>query len=784
MSPFAFRKGFLAPLATFVVLGWAVFLIGNLSKADDAEGTQFFERKVRPLLSTHCYECHSRSAKRPEGGLRLDTAAGIRAGGENGALLNASKLETSLLLEVLHYGGDIQMPPRGKLPADELVIIEEWVKRGAPLPDDDSAASATKGIDFAAGRKFWSFQPLQSIPPRRPPSEAGVRNNRTDLYLLDRLAEQGLAYSPEADRRNLIRRATYDLLGLPPTPEEVDAFASDAAPDAYEQLIDRLLASPQYGESWGRHWLDLARYADANETSLEVRAQAWLYRDWVVEALNSDLPYNEFVRRQLAADKIAGLPRRELAALGFLAISPEYFKELKLAPNLIQAIVADEWEERIDAIGRTYLGLSLACARCHDHKFDPVSTEDYYALAGVLASSRLTEQWIISDEEAGVVQKAHAEVNGLAAEIKKLKGIKQRSKEEQARLDELENRSRDIEKTTPYYRSGKAHSVDDAALYVVADGPANTKLDYKPGQAQDVAVQIRGNPAKPGAIVPRRFLTLFAPSAPQKFSQGSGRLELADAILGQAGPLAARVIVNRVWALHFGRGLTETVSDFGTQGERPSHPELLDDLAGRFIADGWSLKKLHREIMLSAAYRQSSAHGAKGARIDPDNRLLGRMNRRRLSIEAWRDSLLFVAGTLDLRFGDAPRELASPENRRRTLYGQIDRSAPDDLLRLFDFPDPSAHAPGRLPTTTPLQQLFVLNGPLMTRQASELAQLISSQATPAETVRAAYRRILMRLPTESELRLGVAYLSPAPTPAAVRQYIQALLGSNEFMFLD
>lgn len=775
------RAGFKAAVLSLTM---AMIVVGRAC-GEEPSSTEFYERKIRPLLAARCYECHSRSAKRPEGGLLLDSSAGVRSGGENGLLFDVDNPDASLLLEVIRYDRDIQMPPDGKLAAAEIALIEEWVKRGSPLPDDGVAAAATgKEVDFAAGRKFWSFQPPHATPP--PIVDASPTS--IDAYLQSELAKHGLGPAPPADRATLIRRAAFDLVGLPPASDEVETFLADQAPDAYERLLDRLLASPHYGERWGRHWLDLARYADGNQASLEVRDQAWLYRDWVVRSLNEDLPYDEFVRRQLAADKLPDLPPSELAALGFLAVSPEYFKELKLSPTVIRTVVADEWEERIDAIGRTFLGLSVACARCHDHKFDPVSTEDYYALAGVLASTRLIDRPIVGEAEAALVENARTEVRKLAEKIKKLKAVQQPTAEEQAGIAQAEQCVRDIERMTPHYESSTVHAVDDAALYVEADGPANTKLRYQPGEALDLAIQIRGNPAKLGRVTPRRFLAVFSADTPAKFVDGSGRRELADALVGQAAPLSSRVIVNRVWAQHFGRGLVETVSDFGTHGEPPTHPELLDGLTRQFVDDGWSLKRLHRWIMASAAYRQACVLDSKTAAVDPSNRLLWRMNRRRLDIEAWRDALLSLCGNLDLRHGGPSVELTAADNRRRTLYGRIDRSDPDVLLRLFDFPEPSAHAPARVPTTTALQQLFVLNGPLMTRQSGELAtQLLSEQPAPEEIVRRAYRRVFARPPSETELRLGTTYLTgvdETADPAVVRQYVQALLGSNEFLFID
>jgi hypothetical protein len=480
----------------------------------------------------------------------------------------------------------------------------------------------------------------------------------------------------------------------------------------------------------------------------------------------------------------------DLAAVGFLGISPEYWKELKLAPAVIEQIVADEWEERIDAIGRTFLGLSVACARCHDHKFDPISTQDYYALAGVLASTRLTERFVIPEPEADVVRRAAEEVNALRDEVKRLTAMKAKNSEHKAAITELEGKIKTIEDTTPHYHAAKAHAVEDAALYVLPSGPDQTKLEYKSGEALDLCVQIRGNPAKLGAQVPRRFLTVLYADTPPAFQHGSGRLELAEAIVRAGAPLSARVIVNRVWKLHFGRGLVETTSDFGAQGARPTHPELLDDLTCRFVEYGWSLKWLHRDLLHSATYQQASSYDAQKSALDSDNRWLWRMSSRRLDIEAWRDSLLAACGNLDQCLGGPSVVLAANENRRRTLYGKIDRAALDDMLRLFDFPDPSTHSPEREPTTTALQQLFVLNSPFMRRQANVLSERLLSRGTRGSDtiVRETYRTLLLRDPTAHELQLGVAYLETQSSGSIdterVRQYIQMLLGSNEFLFVD
>jgi hypothetical protein len=781
-----------------IVFSLVVLMLGLKSGVmvgeEDGAGVAFFERKIRPLLAERCYECHAHGAKQVQGGLRLDARGSILQGGDSGPAIVAGRPADSLIIQAIGYTGDIQMPPSGKLAAEEIALLTEWVGRGAPLPADNFTAVAKRAIDFDAGRKFWSFQPPRHTAPPMVAS-LGWGRQAIDSFVLAELDKNRLTPTAPADRRTLLRRATLDLVGLPPSAEEVEQFEADLLPDAWERQIDRLLAAPQYGERWGRHWLDYARYADGNKTSLEFRIQAWLYRDWVVRAFNADLPYDQFVRQQLAADQMPGCEPADIAALGFLGISPTYWKELKLAPQVIEMIVADEWEERIDAIGRTFLGLSIACARCHDHKFDPISTEDYYALAGVLASTRLTERFILPKIEADVVRQASDKVKTLREQVQKLTAARSKKPDDEAKIDktkieELQAQIDAIESTTPHYHAAKAHAVEDAALYVLPEGKDHTKLEYKSGEAMDLCVQIRGNPARPGPQVPRRFLTVLSTAVPQPFKNGSGRLELAEAILKEGAPLSARVIVNRVWKHHFGRGLVETVSDFGAQGMRPSHPELLDDLTYRFVEHGWSLKWLHRELLLSATYRQASTYNSANFRVDPDNRWLWRANRRRLDIEAWRDSLLVFGGNFDQRMSGPPVVLTAANNQRRTMYAKIDRSSMDDVLRLFDFPDPATHSPERQPTTTALQQLFVLNSPFMREQAQSLAKvLIAGDSKSGEAiVRRAYRQLMAREPSATELALGVEFLRANAERGSdvqrVQEYAQALLGGNELLFVD
>ncbi len=754
--------------------------------ANDAVQVEFFEKHIRPLLHERCAECHSSDGKKREGDLSLDSSAGLKSGGSRGVAFVAGKPDESRLIQAVRYADeDLQMPPSGKLPEEEIKLLEEWVARGAVVPEygaDVRPAAAT--IDFETARQFWSLRPLERHTAPVVASGGSV-SSRIDCFLIARLEEHGLSLNPEADRRTFIRRATFDLIGLPPTPDEIVGFLADDAHGAYERLIDRLLASPHYGERWGRHWLDAARYTDETPSWLKSADRAWLYRDWVIRAFNEDLPYDRFVTLQLAADFLDETPAEDLAALGFLGLSPTYWKELRLAPDVIMTIVAEEWDERIDAVSRTFRGLTASCARCHDHKFDPITMQDYYALAGVFASTQLADRPLLKGEAAQTVIAARKRVDRLQAEFDKL----QDKESEEAR--KLKSGIEQVRAATPHFDEPWAHLVEEASVQVLPDGPDATKIDTHPGEALDLPVFRRGNPANPGDVVPRRFLQVLSSPNRSPFERGSGRLELAEAILNDARPLAARVIVNRAWREHFGQGIVRTPSDFGAQGERPTHPELLDDLAARFIENGWSLKWLHREIMLSAAYRQSSAPGDEAFAVDPENRLLWRMNRRRLDIEAWRDAMLVAAGNLDPALGGPARELADAANDRRTVYGKVGRDEMNDMLRLYDFPEPSAHSPGRDLTTTPLQQLFVLNSPFVGRQAAALAKHLcgeSPDGSDNQRIDRVYELLFGRLPTESERSVGLIFLSAsADNGSAVdrwQPYVQALLGLNECLFVD
>jgi mono/diheme cytochrome c family protein len=716
-----------------VLLGPGLLLLmtsSTVRSADPQPGADFFEKAVRPVLSTHCFACHG--PEKHKGGLRLDTRDAMMAGGDSGPAIVPGKPEDSRLITAVHYDDTPRMPPKGKLKAEEIAALTEWVRRGAVWPDTDArvrpAPIAGRELTITdKDRAFWSFQPVAN-PPLPAVRDAAWPRTSIDYFLLARLEAAGLHPVEPADKRTLLRRVTFDLTGLPPTPEEVDAFLADDSPDAYARVVDRLLASSHYGERWARHWLDIARYGEDQAHSFQPRLypQGFRYRDWLVRAFNADLPYDRFIQEQIAADLLDGPDRFDrLPALGFFALGPVYYGDrLKL----------DQLDDRIDTLTRGFLGLTVACARCHDHKFDPIPTRDYYGLAGVFASTAYNEVPLVPPE---VVEEA------------------------KRNLTDKEKKN----KVQPKY----------PLIHALAEAPAVT-----------MRVHVRGNPATLGDEAPHRFLSILGG---QPFTHGSGRLDLAEAIASPDNPLTARVFVNRVWQHHFGKGLVRTPSNFGALGERPTHPNLLDHLATLFVRSGWSIKELHREIVLSAAYRQSSRLDAANQAVDPDNKLFWRMNRQRLEVEAWRDAMLAVSDRLDRTLGGPSRDLAAADNRRRTVYGAVSRHELNGLLRLFDFPDPNLTSDQRTVTTVPLQQLFVLNSEFMVGNAKALVARLLTGPEPddADRIRRAFLLLYGRPVTAPELELGLAYLSqPSGEGTLTRweEYAQVLLSANEFLYVD
>jgi mono/diheme cytochrome c family protein len=707
--------------------------------ADARPGTpqvEFFEKKVRPVLADNCFSCHG--PQKQKGRLRLDSRAALLSGGESGPAIVPGKPEASLLIKAVHYGDDSpQMPPKKKLAAEQLADLTRWVRDGAAWPEDMAVTRpplppASTFKITAKDREFWSFRPVAD-PPLPVVHDGAWPRTSLDYFVLARQEAAGLHPAPPADRRTLIRRASFDLLGLPPTPEEVENFANDPSPDAYEKLIDRLLASPHYGERWARHWLDVARYGEDQAHTFQARKypHGFRYRDWLIQAFNQDMPYDRFALEQLAGDLLDGPGKPErLAALGFFALGPVYYGDPKKL---------DQLDDRIDTFARGFLGLTVACARCHDHKFDPISQKDYYALAGIFAGTEYAEVPIVPP---AVVEEAKR-------------------------------------KQTAAEKKRKA-PLNVPVVHTLSEGKPVT-----------LRVHVRGNPDNLGEEAPRRFLAILGGEG-RPCTQGSGRLELARAVASPDNPLTARVIVNRVWQHHFGRGIVGTPSNFGSLGERPTHPELLDHLATRFVRSGWSLKWLHREVLRSAAYQQSSRADSYQT-IDPGNRLLWRMNRRRLEVEPWRDAMLAVAGRLDGTIGGPSVDLSAGDNRRRTIYAAVSRHELHPLLRLFDFPDPNITSGERTVTTVPLQQLFVLNSEFMASTAKALAARLTGGPGPddAARIRRAFLLLYGRSATEREVRLGLNFLAAGGKPGGPasgltrwEQYAQVLLSANEFLYVD
>ncbi|HEY7326334.1 MAG TPA: DUF1553 domain-containing protein [Gemmataceae bacterium] len=741
----------------------------------DPRGVEFFEKHVRPVLVSKCQSCHG--TKRQQGGLRLDSRADLLKGSDNGAVVVPGQPDKSLLVKALHYDGDVQMPPKGKLPDEAIVHLTEWVKMGAPWPEESVKTDATSLSVSEVRRTHWAFGPVKKpgVPAAKSPDWV---KTPIDAFVLAGLDAKGLTPAPSADRRTLIRRVTLDLHGLPPTPEEVNAFENDPSPDAYARLIDRLLASPRYGERWGRHWLDVARYADSKGyvfTDERRYPFAYTYRDYVIRAFNEDLPYDQFVLQQLAADQLPlGEDKRPLAALGYLTLGRRFL-------NNIHDIIDD----RIDVTMRGLQAMTVGCARCHDHKFDPIPQKDYYSLYGVFASSVEPKDLPL----IGMPEKS-AELAAFEKELAKRKAEVEKYREEHK--EELAKRNRK-------FRDGLRaleKKVDQWQVTAPVAPPRAMVLIDKP-TPETPHIFLRGNPRNVGPEVPRQFLEVVAGEKRQPFRQGSGRLELARAIADRNNPLTARVLVNRIWLHHFGAGLVRTPSDFGLRGDPPTHPGLLDWLAATFMDDGWSIKKLHRLILLSNTYQQSSSGDRGLLEMDPDNRLLAHMNRQRLDFEAMRDSLLCVAGRLDTTIGGRAVELTTaPFTTRRTVYGFIDRQNLPGLFRTFDFASPDASSPQRYATTVPQQALFLMNSPFVIEQARHFLQRpdVTAQTQDEAKINRMYQLAYGRPAEADEIALGIQFLAQArksdpakkePTPLpAWEQYAQALLLSNEFAFVD
>jgi len=726
--------------------------------APSAAATEFFENKIRPVLVTSCYPCHSAQAPKLKGGLSVEYRESILKGGDNGPAMVVGDPDHSLLIKAIRYGDpDLQMPPRGKKLTDaQIANFVAWVRMGAPDTRILASRNSGSGVWSKDRRDHWAFKPIR-VAPVPEVKDTNWVSNPIDSFILARLEKEGMKPSPPADKRALIRRATYDLTGLPPTPSEVETFVADTSPDAYAKVVDRLLASPQYGERWGRYWLDTARYADTKgdikqNQDVPLYPYAWTYRDYVINSFNEDKPYNRFVMEQIAADKMAaGRDHSTLAALGFLALGPRFNDNKN-----------DIYNDRIDVVCKGFLGLTVTCARCHDHKFDPIPQKDYYALRGIFDSSvepaeepMLAPPKMGPDYQAFIQKKSNLEVElaQTEAEFKRNRRMMDKRKDLRKEADELRRNIARLELTDP------------------GSPPCATVL-LDSSKPHDSAVYLRGEAENKGDIVPRHFISILSRGTPQPFRSGSGRLELAEAIVNPQNPLTSRVLVNRVWQHHFGQGFVTTPDDFGNQSEPPSHPELLDYLAARFMQDGWSIKKLHRLIMLSSTYQQSSENNPRYAQIDPQNRLLWRANIHRLEFEAVRDSILAIGGQLDLSMGGRPVRLELGEggfSHRRTLYGFVDRRNLPELYSQFDFANPDITTGKRYETTVPQQALFMMNNPLVVELARRLINENDFKVLVGEEakIRFLYERIFQREPTETEIKLGLNFIDESPEPEMI-----------------
>ncbi len=880
------------------------------------EGLEFFEKKIRPALAENCYACHSEKSKKPQGGLLLDSIEAMLKGGASGlpAIVPGDPEKSLLIKAIRHNDAKLQMPMGGRMPDQVIKDFEAWVKMGAPAPraSAPTAASNYPAYNFDEARKFWSFQTIKDHQPPKVKNAAWVKSP-IDRFILAKLEEKGLKPLADADKRALIRRATFDLTGLPPTPDEVEAFLKDVSPDAFEKVVDRLLGSQAYGEKWGRHWLDVVRYADtAGDNSDYPVTAAYRYRNYVIDSFNKDKPYDQFVREQIAGDILAKhdnprvdgrLPEEEedgveipgaknpsaaeieksrqekIVATGYLAMSRRFGSRNKEMNLTI--------DDTIDNLGKSLLGLSVSCARCHDHKFDPIPQRDYYALYGVFNSIRYSfpgaeiyphpaemvalvggkeaENFYRQQKELSEIDDAIERLKserGVAARNKKMKdeasakadapaaaskeakpaetkrnnetaGAEEKSEERKkseslpadfdrdvANNQKAQNSKRmpdevEAEWTRVRLRQSELHSryIKTPKAYAVVDGAsANARVHRK------------GDPKSLGDEVPRGFLTILGGQSVPKDHRGSGREFLANWIADAKNPLTARVMVNRIWAYHFGKGIVQTPNDFGARGGAPTHPELLDWLASRFIEGGWSIKKTHRAIMLSHVYQIASGESAPRAlaggtnliaadsAIDVNNDYLWRFNRRRLEAEEIRDSVLAASGALDRtmggehpfpaeqtwRFSQHVQFFAVYDTNRRSVYVMQQRLKKHPFFEVFDGADSNATTDGRAQSVTPVQALFLMNSPFMHEQSDLFAVRVGmAYDTLQGRIDYAFRLAYARAPRLEEIREAQNYLrrtrlelqaGGAPVDQlnrkALASYLRVVMSSNEFLYVD
>ncbi len=894
------------------------------------EHIEFFEKSVRPVLMKRCVECHG--PEKQESGLRLDARSAVVKGGDSGAAVVAGKPDESELIQAIRYE-TYEMPPSGQMPAEEIAAIEKWVKLGLPWPEEAEPLQPASFDERLVDDKqhHWSYQPIKN--PAAPKVDGDWATNDIDRFVQARLSEKGITPSEKADRRTLIRRATFDLTGLPPTAQEVEAFVNDQDPAAFEKVIDRLLASDQYGVKWGRIWLDVARYSDTrgylNDGQDRRFPYAHAYRDYVIDSFNRDTPYDEFLKEQIAADYFAEEGDRRLAGLGLIRIGRQFLKR------------QDTIDDRIDVVTRGVLGLTVTCARCHDHKYDAINMADYYGLYGVFdqleettplvgpkdadpqypqfkkkldelqneldqhvakvdravqeevstnffdlivrAVSKkqdveiakfeqneldsknirphLVNKWkqfadrewkpnhpvwgplfkareLGDDAYASQAEALLAEWTGEASKLNSavrdalksaqpktlpalvdaydglLKPIGQVYREagfNKEAINKLEGPQAEIAKSLMgRFSPVELNDNDVRRSYFTSDRNHQKKLEGKirgheidsPGsppramavvdrdKIHDPQIFLRGDPGRRGDRVPRQFIRVLNDESDDAYTKGSGRLELAEDIVADDNPLTSRVMVNRVWMGHFDQPLVLTPGDFGIRSDAPELPLLLDHLATYLRSNDWSLKKLHKHIMLSSTYQQSSEDRPEVREKDPENRLFWRMNRRRLSFEEMRDGMLAISGTLDNTLGGrAVKILENPDLPRRTVYGFVDRQDLPNLYRAFDYPSPDAMSPERSKTSVPQQALYLLNSPFVQRQAQAITNKWKDEKSlsDADRLERLFQTVLQRSPTERESEMFLKYVESSQEEEKWNKWdsvAQVVMVSNDFMFVD
>ena len=760
----------------------------------------FFERKIRPVLIDRCLDCHS--GAEAESGLNLESRANMLLGGKLGAAVKPGIPKQSLLISAIKHDEFIKMPPKEKLPISQVVDFTKWVEMGAPWPNSNPAPIADQTRPDAEKQTIpeqidhWAFRPVGNA---QPPRVSATLQSPIDQFIVSRLDANQLRAAPPTDKRTLIRRATYDLTGLSPTPDEVSDFLTDDSPLAFTKVIDRLLGSPRYGERWGRHWLDVARYADSNGLDENLSyANAYRYRDFVISAFNADKPYGQFVEEQIAGDLISGgedgQPSMERQiATGFLAIGPKMLAEddpVKMQMDII--------DEQISTLGQTFMALTIGCARCHDHKFDPFPTEDYYSLAGIFKSSKTMvnhkvvavwyERPLVPQEVVDNAERIDQAIEQLNKSIEQLKGNE--DTDSQQRLTDLEEKLEELEASRP---------------------EIPVAMGVTEGTPQDLRIHLRGSHIALGAVAPRRFPRFVAGGElPSIGDRQSGRLELARWLSNPNHPLVGRVLVNRVWHWRFGRGLTATVDNFGTLGEPPTHPLLLDWLTRTFLDGGGSIKQLHRTMLLSDTYQMSTQFNDVADRQDPENTLLWRNRRRRLTAEEMRDSLIELGVGLDFQMGGSLLKVKNRayvtgsgtqvtseyDTNRRSVYLPVVRSSVYEVLQAFDFPDPAVSAGRRQTSTVAPQALMMMNSDLVDQQTGALATRLLELPSFDRRVATAFERILTRPPEDNEVQAARAYLEQARRLLSKQEgdgqvefrawqsYCRVLLSSNEFAYIE